>query len=280
MEQKKWGLTGTDLKLIALVLMILDHIHYFFGFTGWIPEWFSMLGRLSAPLFLFCLVEGFTHTHNRKRYFLKVYGISIAMNGLLFFMQFAGLLRRGDGFFPMNGMMTAYTILMVIYQGIDWLGQKRWIRGLAAVLLPLIWPFLGNMLVIQFPRLANPVGFLAYTFLPIWNSNWDTSLTTIFLGIFLYVLRRHRLAQVSVFAVLNFLIFFLFTGMMMSRQPGFQWIQMFTDYYEWFGCFAGLLMLCYNGARGRGYQKLFYVFYPAHIYLLYALSCWVYNILN
>lgn len=45
------GLSGTALKTIALVLMLMDHIHYFFEFTGCIPEWFSMLARLSAPLF-------------------------------------------------------------------------------------------------------------------------------------------------------------------------------------------------------------------------------------
>ena len=54
----KKGLDGTQLKTIALVLMVLDHIHYFFEFTGCIPTVFSMLGRLSAPLFLFCTVEG------------------------------------------------------------------------------------------------------------------------------------------------------------------------------------------------------------------------------
>ena len=60
MEQlMKKGLDGTQLKTVALVLMVLDHIHYFFEFTGWVPTWFSMLGRLSAPLFLFCTVEGF-----------------------------------------------------------------------------------------------------------------------------------------------------------------------------------------------------------------------------
>ena len=53
----KKGLDGTQLKTIALVLMVLDHIHYFFEFTGCIPTVFSMLGRLSAPLFLFCTVE-------------------------------------------------------------------------------------------------------------------------------------------------------------------------------------------------------------------------------
>ena len=52
----KNGLDGTQLKTIALALMVLDHIHYFFEFTGCIPTVFNMLGRLSAPLFLFCTV--------------------------------------------------------------------------------------------------------------------------------------------------------------------------------------------------------------------------------
>ncbi|MFQ8878147.1 MAG: TraX family protein [Roseburia hominis] len=49
--------------------MILDHIHYFFSFTGKIPLFFSWIGRLAAPLFLFCIVEGFLHTHDRKNIF-------------------------------------------------------------------------------------------------------------------------------------------------------------------------------------------------------------------
>ena len=40
----KNGLDGTQLKTIALALMVLDHIHYFFEFTGCIPTVFSMLG--------------------------------------------------------------------------------------------------------------------------------------------------------------------------------------------------------------------------------------------
>ena len=94
------GLTETGLKWIALVTMVLDHIHYFFGFTGAVPEWFSMAGRVSAPLFLFCLVEGFTHTRSRKKYFAKVYVLSAAMSALLFLMAFGGILVRPDGFYP------------------------------------------------------------------------------------------------------------------------------------------------------------------------------------
>lgn len=66
--------TDTALKGIAVVSMVLDHIYYFFGYTGCIPTWCSMVGRLAAPLFLFCLVEGFVHTSNRKKYFFRVWG--------------------------------------------------------------------------------------------------------------------------------------------------------------------------------------------------------------
>ena len=101
MEQAKArGVTSSDLKWIALGLMVLDHIHYIFGFTGWVPEWFSMLGRLSAPLFLFCLAEGFRHTHDRRRYFAKVYGIHLLMSGLLFLMMCGVLRFVPTGFIP------------------------------------------------------------------------------------------------------------------------------------------------------------------------------------
>ena len=95
----KNGLDGTQLKTIALALMVLDHIHYFFEFTGCIPTVFSMLGRLSAPLFLFCTVEGFAHTHDRRRYFIRIWAIGTAMAALEFFMIFAKAFRRGDGFY-------------------------------------------------------------------------------------------------------------------------------------------------------------------------------------
>ena len=44
--------------------------------------------------------------------------------------------------------------------------------------------------------------------------------------------------------------------------------------------FAGIPRWLYNGRRGSGHKKLFYLFYPAHVYLLYAASWGVYLILN
>ena len=63
---KQRGLSDFALKYFAMVCMILDHIHYFFSFTGKIPLFFSWIGRLAAPLFLFCIVEGFSRTTGKN----------------------------------------------------------------------------------------------------------------------------------------------------------------------------------------------------------------------
>ena len=56
-------------------------------------------------------------------------------------------------------------------------------------------------------------------------------------------LRGHRRVQLTAWAVLIFLCDFVLTFGMACRQDGFVWTQMFTDYYEWFGVAAVLLML-------------------------------------
>lgn len=64
--QREVGLSGTALKVIALVTMLLDHIHYFFGYTGLVPEWFSMAGRISGPLF-FILRGGGIYPYQKQK---------------------------------------------------------------------------------------------------------------------------------------------------------------------------------------------------------------------
>ena len=273
------GLSSTGLKWIALILMVLDHIHYFFAYTERVPEWFSMAGRLAAPLFLFCLVEGFSHTHDRRRYFMKVYAIHLLMSGLLLLMLCGLLPIRPDGFYPMNGMMTSFAILMVVFQGIDWLGEKRWGPGLAAVVLPLAWPILAGLLMRGVPALQMPLLALGYTLLPMWNSNPDASISVIATGVLLYAFRRNRRVQAGAFVAGTMVFSFLLPLLLLFQSPEFHWTMMFTTAYEWYGALAVALMLCYNGKRGRGPKAFFYVFYPAHVYILYALSWAAYPLL-
>ncbi|MDE7036217.1 MAG: conjugal transfer protein TraX, partial [Eubacteriales bacterium] len=50
------------------------------------------------------------------------------------------------------------------------------------------------------------------------------------------------------------------------------------DVLIYFGCtFAGILPVClYNGKPGKHRCKwLFYIYYPAHVYVLYLVSWWM-----
>ena len=281
---KRAGLSGTALKTIALVLMVLDHIHYFFAFTGLVPEWFSMLARLSAPLFLFCTVEGFAHTHDRKRYFLRIWAIATAMGTVEFFMMYAGALRRGDGFYPLNAIMQNFILLCIVWQGIDWLRQRRFGRGLLAVLLPVAWPFLVAGLlsafpqIIQMPAISTVISYLISAPLPMWSNITDGGWSYLLGGVVLYALYSYKRLRLVVWAAVTFCLEFGTVYLQLLDTPDFALSQMFTTYYEWFGVFAVVLMALYNGQRGSGHKQLFYWFYPAHIYLLYAASCLVYTL--
>ena len=283
-QRTQYGLSGTALKTIALVLMLLDHIHYFFEFTGLVPVWFSMLGRLAAPLFLFCTVEGFAHTHDRKRYILRIWLIAAAMGTVEFFMMYAGALRRGDDFYPQNAIFLALFWLCLVWQGIDWLRQRRFVRGALAAAMPIVWPFCIVALLMLFPKIQDaPIGsaVLAWVItapLPLWTSITDGGWSFLAGGVVLYALYGHKRLRLVVWAAMTFLCDFVLVFLQVRGLPDFAFSQMFTVNYEWLGVFAVVLMLLYNGKRGRGCKPLFYIFYPAHVYILYALSCLTYTL--
>ena len=60
--KKKISLSTFDLKMIAVILMLIDHVGEFFPKM---PIWFRYLGRISAPLFFFCMTWGMDYTKSR-----------------------------------------------------------------------------------------------------------------------------------------------------------------------------------------------------------------------
>ena len=273
---KARGLSDTALKEIALALMVLDHIHYFFSFTGAVPEWFSMLGRVSAPLFLFCTAEGFAHTHDRRTYLLRLWAMGAGM-GLVQFVIGVGLGRRADGFYPMNGILRDLTVACLLWQGIDWLRQRRLGRALALVGgVGVLWPAVSLALVAALPPAGQlPLYFLSWTVLPNWAFSTDGGVWFILGGVLLYALRGRRKIQVLAWAAW---VFWIDMGSVsyLLRMGGVSLGQAMLLSYQWMEVFAAPLMLLYNGQRGAGHKQLFYWFYPAHVYGLYLLSCvWI-----
>ena len=268
---KRLSLSGFQLKYIALIAMVFDHIHYFFDYTGKIPIWFAMIGRLAAPLFLFSVIEGFIHTRNRKKYFLKIYVLAILMGLIQFgFYNFLHPLVRPDGFFPKNMMLSSFAILLVALQGIAWIQEKKYLKGIPTLLFPLMLPWLMLLLYLSGqdkPIFTLFINLLNYTVLPTHTSISDGGTWLLLTGIAMYLCHKNLKKEVLAFVSVSLV------WVLMAIVLGSLSIHDFMfKYIEWMELFAAPLMLCYNGQRGNGSKYLFYVFYPTHIYLLYALS--------
>lgn len=261
MLQRK-SLNGTQLKLLALALMVADHIYEFFAFAG-APVLLHWLGRLSAPLFLFCACEGFAHTRSKLRYTGRIYAISAGMALVSVGISSVAAWQRADGFVPINGIFQCFFLLCLQWQGIDWLQSgKKW-QGTVLFLLPAVWTVLEPLLGLQ--GLAEN---LLTALLPTIDSMPEGGWPFLTEGVVLYVLRENRAQQAAAWV-----------GTVLLIQLGWYSLQGYSpaylllEYAQWASVGAVIFMLRYNGQRGRPLKALFYWFYPVHIYVLYGISC-------
>ncbi len=57
------------LKLIAIITMVFDHSGYLiYGHLSWM----NFVGRIAFPIFAFQISEGYIHTHNLKKYIVRL----------------------------------------------------------------------------------------------------------------------------------------------------------------------------------------------------------------
>ena len=70
----RFGLTGNQLKLLAMITMTIDHIGVIL-----LPQYrlLRIIGRLAMPIYAYMIAEGCHHTHDRKAYFLRLAGLAL-----------------------------------------------------------------------------------------------------------------------------------------------------------------------------------------------------------
>lgn len=130
-------MNASTLKWIALASMLADHIGCLLILLSRLPEsgndpklWYNSIfflrtvGRIAFPIFTFLLVEGFRHTHNRKRYAarLVMFAIISEFPHYLFFDRI-----YASGAYQLNIGVTLLLLfcLMYGYKKIRELGEKR-----------------------------------------------------------------------------------------------------------------------------------------------------------
>lgn len=254
-------LSATALKLIAALLMLADHIHQMFVSSG-APLWLSMAGRPVFPLFLFAAAEGFAHTRSRKNYLRRLLFASWGMSAMTFALQ---RIIPNEGVVLMNNAFSTFFVagLYMLFwdrlaQGVRERSAKRILLALAGFLIPVLCALPIYLIALLSFRPEIPgsvIRLLAAASLLLPNLlTVEGGAAMVLLGLAFYVLRRRRVWQIAALLLLSVLTY--------AAGGGYQWLM----------ALAALPIALYNGRRGRGMKHFFYVFYPAHIAVLYVLS--------
>lgn len=258
------GLNGFQLKVLALLIMTIDHIYYFFGTLTEMPLILTLIGRIAAPIFIFMVAQGFSHTHNRGKYLLRLYICATIM-------QFGNVLI--NTYFPMkngaiviNGIfstMACIVFYLLCIEGVrDAAKAKRWgklVLCLAGIILPILATPVVVWLIMNVPT-AGRIVMLVLP-LPVFV---EGSFVCVIMGIGLYFCRKNRAAL----AIFYTLLLAALAGLqVLALQGDTAQIQLVVQVGIWMWL-ALPFMLLYNGKKGRGMKVLFYAYYPAHVYIL------------
>lgn len=234
---KDRGLTGSALKWIAILAMLIDHIGafliepylsqkgipggLFFGGLAKSSPYYGifqinlilrLIGRLAFPIFTFLLVEGFLHTRNIKRYIVQM-GIFALISEIPFDLANSSLMMENT---YQNVFFTLFIGLLVITI-FDKIHKKNNIRWL----IPIVGMIISEILRTDYSSMGIIIIFIFYYF--------------------------HD----------DFKLRNLFNGLMFSLQIT--------------AIFALIPIQLYNGKRGKQNKFFFYIFYPAHLILLFLI---------
>lgn len=86
----KKGLSSNILKIIAIVIMVIDHI------AGYLYQKFNQdtyyilrsIGRMAMPIFAYLIVQGFFYTKNLKKYIFRIFVLATITQIGLFILGF------------------------------------------------------------------------------------------------------------------------------------------------------------------------------------------------
>lgn len=226
----KKGFNANQLKIIAMISMTTDHL-VSVVYPDYPTEWWiillHILGRLAAPIFWFFLVEGYCHTHDRKKYALRLFLFSIV------------------GHFTYNFAF-----------GIPFIPFQTSVFNQTSVMWPLFWGLIALMVndsgsLKQWQKTFIIAAICAITFCSDWSCIAVLAILMIYdnRGSF-----KKQMAGMMCCVAMYAAVYAIFIN------PVYGIIQMFV-------ALTIPLLARYNGERGswKGMKWFFYLYYPAHL---------------
>ena len=235
----RFDLSAAALHILAMALMLMDHL-----WATLLPaqEWLTCAGRLAFPIFAFMAVEGYFHTHDLKKYTLR-----LLLFALLSEVPF-DLMYGGTWFYPVH-QNVIWTLLLGIL-GIHLMETVR--KKQKTVLYILV-----SALVVVAGAALGTLGMVDY---------YGAGVLTVF--IFYFFRGRKWWCLLGQLAALYWVNVELLGGLVYP-------IQLFGMDFEL--CQQGLALLAlvpiwlYRGRQGyhsKPFQYACYAFYPVHMLLL------------
>lgn len=224
------GLSGSALKCIAIISMLIDHIgaailaRMIIGGNGsdFLYQSYLMLraiGRTAFPIYCFLLVEGFEHTRDRKKYALRLLTFAL-ISEIPFDLAFSSKVlefEHQNVFFTLFIGLVTMMVFHEVEQKLEWHPVVRTISLVAIMLC------------------GMGVAYLLRT---------DYDAKGVMCIMALYAFRKIRGAQI------------------LAGCIAFGW-------WEIDALVAFILIAFYNEKRGWNMKYLFYLFYPLHLLILY-----------
>jgi len=139
------------IKIIAIIAMTIDHITWklFPGYTTQpLPLILHLTGRLTAPIMMFFIVEGYHHTRNIKKYILRIFILALISH--IPFMLFVGksVIPFKNTFFEQTSIIWGLLMGLIALSVCKSANQSftLWLKGLLILLcvvlaLPANWSF-------------------------------------------------------------------------------------------------------------------------------------------
>lgn len=237
------------LKIIAIITMFCDHLGS--AMYGTITP-FNYIGRIAFPIFAFQISEGFLHTKNLEKYFIRLMAFALISQipYILFLSIYSNDVRLNIFFTLTLGLITIWLHDYVhknISSKLDIKVKDHFFRTLLKFIVELL-PVIAICIIGHFAKVDYGCGGVLLVFM-------------------FYYFKENRLAMNISFVTM----YIIYYGIYMIKT-GFNFV------YLWLFAFNVLPILfinLYNGKQGKKLKYFLYIFYPAHLLILYLLFTFV-----
>ena len=233
MGERRGGLSSNALKVIAIAAMTIDHLAWTLaeGYsTHPLVLIMHIIGRLTAPIMIFLLCEGFYHTRNIKSYIIRLFILAFVSHFAYCFAFDIPFMPFTSGLLNQTGVIWGYAWGLILLYVFNMERLPSYIKVLALV----------GVCVITLPADWSCIGALGVLFMGVNRGDVNK-----------------QFMWFCVLAVSYAAVYCLFVDTVYGL------LQLFV-------VLAFPLIRMYNGKKGRGgrfMKYFFYVYYPAHLFL-------------